>query len=155
MRIVKLNKQKHEKGFSVLEVVLSLAIVSATMLVLLTAIYETNRMDTLAKENKLTANLVDTYIGYYRSIEVTKMNEDALLSDISDVNLVDNYVKTLSTEAKNSVAMKTYQDLDVICFNSPRKTSDSKYIVFTIQCERDGTKMNKGRPFIIKKYIKQ
>ena len=153
--MIRLKKQLHEKGFSVLEVVLSLAIVSATMLVLLTSIYETNRMDTLAKENKLTANLVDTYIGYYRSLEVTNLNEDALLSDISDVNLVDNYVRTLSPEAKNSVAMKTYQDLDVVCFNSPRKVGNGKYMVFTIQCERDGKKINKGRPFIIKKYIKK
>lgn len=143
--------QNSEKGFTILEVILSLFIVSITAIVLLTTIYETNRMDRFSKENKLTATLIDSYVSYYSDLKITEKNLNVVYADIGQVNLMDNYRDSLSVVDKELV--KTFQDLEVICSNRPEITNDERYLVNKFYCEQNGRKINKGKPFIIKKYI--
>lgn len=151
-------KVQREKGFTLLEVILTIMVVSITSSVLFLMVSNTNRVDTLAKENKLTENLLEPYLSYYQNSEVTQSNYNVYLSDLADVDLA-KFARQQSVKEKGSTTNLStrYRDLHIVCNNTPTlfTNSDGKanYIEFSISCEKNEQKINKGKSFVIKKYI--
>lgn len=152
MKIIKNQLVKNSKGFTILEVVLTVFLVSVVMLVLFTIIAEMNEADRKSKEMNYVEQLIEPYISYYKNVEVTNDNLDAFLSDVGEVNLVKEARSYNIASVPNN-----FRNLDLICENKPELIKDDKgkneYIKFVISCEKDGNKINRGNNFIVIRYI--
>lgn len=154
----RLSKLNSEDGFTMVEVIMTVAVVAITMTVLLLVVTATNKVDTFSKENKLTENLIEPYLSYYKNADVTKDNLNIYLSDLGDVDLAKFARQQAAKGATDIPTMnKMYRDLHLVCSNTPSLLKDSEgndsYLEFNIHCEKNGNKINRGKPFIIKKYI--
>ena len=143
------TKKDTEKGFTLFEVLLTVALVSVSLLTLFSIISSINKTDIKAKEDNFTKQLIDVYISYYNDIEITKENVSLYTSDFSEVNLVKN----LKNNGGNVPTV--FRNLDVICNNTPSliKQDGSDYVLFTITCEKNGKKISRGNGYSILKYI--
>lgn len=140
----------NERGFTLVETVLSVIIVSVAMLSLFMIVKEIDVVDQSSKQASFAEKLIDPYLAYYQEIEVTTAKENIYLSDVNKVNLVD------VARAKNPSGVPVnFRDLDVECVNDPSILIDgsARYMEFRINCEVDNQKVNKGRPYVIKKLI--
>lgn len=143
---------KKEKGFTILEAILSLFIVSVALLVLFSIMNEINKVDHKSKEMNYSYQLLEPYLSYYKSVDINKDNLNIFLSDVSDVDLV----KEARSSFENGVPV-TLRNLKLVCENKPELIKNSKgendFIKFSISCKKNGNKINRGNPFIIIRYI--
>lgn len=144
-----INHARDEKGFTLFEILITVALVSVSLLTLFSVILSINNTDLKAKEANFTKQLIDVYVSYYSDLEISKDELSLYVSDLSSVNLVENLRKS------GGQVPKIYRDLDVICNNEPTLINEdgNDYILFTIKCEKDGNKINKGNGYQILKYV--
>lgn len=141
---------RNERGFTLVETMLSVVIVSIAMFSMFMIVKEIDIVDRSSKQASFAEKLIDPYLAYYQEIEVITAKENIYLSDVSAVNLVD-----VARSKNPSGIPKDFRDLDVVCVNDPSilKDGSARYMEFRINCEIDNQKVNKGRPYVIKKLI--
>lgn len=140
------NRERDEKGLTILESLVSLFLVSIALLSFYLVIYETNRIDSMSKEHHFVEQLVRPYLDYYMRVDVTQDKVNVFLSDVQTVDLT-------SKMRKDGSLPKAFRDLHVKCMNNPKLLDNKKYIEFEIMCEVNNKKLNKGNPFRIKRFI--
>lgn len=150
MKLVGKRLLRNERGFTLVETMIAIVIASVTLVTVFLIINEIDKVDNNSKKLSYAESLIDPYLAYYQDLDVKRSDENVYLSDVSKVNLVDVARK----DNKDGVP-SNFRDLDVVCVNDPELLKDgtTRYVEFRISCEVDNKKVNKGRPYIIKKLV--
>lgn len=158
---------KDEKGFTLLEVILSVFIVSVALLGIFIFISDINKIDNMSKENHYGEKLIEPYISYYQNLEVKRSEVNQYISDIERDYLEGSNKDYLLEKGpdltpKSFRNLKVYCDKDVVELDSKGNRfgdtgydiiEGSVYLNFEIKCEVNGREVNKGKEFMVLKYI--
>lgn len=128
-----------------MEVLIAFILLTVMTTVIFFIVRETDRVDIESKRIHFAETLINPYIAYYQNTEVKKSDVSIYLSDVQDVDLVKEYRKG------GGIVPSMLVDMSVVCENRPEEVAG--YMVFDIRCEVNGKEINKGRSYVIKKYI--
>lgn len=128
-----------------MEVLIAFILLTVMTTVIFFLVRETDRIDIESKRIHFAETLINPYIAYYQNTDVKKSDVSIYLSDVQTVDLVKEYRNS------GGIVPSTLVDTKVLCENSPEEVAG--YVVFDIRCEVNGKEINKGRSYVIKKYI--
>lgn len=122
------NQEIHsERGFTLVDTLLSLAVVSIASATLFTVITAMNNMDTENKQNKLTYDLLTPYLDYYKTVEINRKNYRNFATDFTTVDLVHEienraYIENLVNRA-NGLGITETDEAEKI-------TNEKEYVMY-------------------------
>ena len=128
-----------------IEVLVAFILLTVMTTVIFLLVRETDRVNIESKRIHFAETLINPYIAYYQNTEVRKSDVSIYLSDVQTVDLVKEYRNT------GGIVPSTLVDTKVVCENRPEEVAG--YMVFDIRCEVNGKEINKGKSYVIKKYI--
>lgn len=132
-----------EGGFTMIELLLSILIVSVGLLSFAMIVSSNSKLDLEVKKLHFAEDLISNYIIYLEEVDINRGNISDRVNESGRVDLVDRYGGSFPKGMR----------VEVVCDTVVEIIDIDKFMRFSVTCEVDNKKINRGIPYEIKRYI--